>query len=140
MRRHGGSRLEPDERGAGLPSREQRPGVRRERGDLARVELHEIFRNRVREQGGDERFRDIGLLAAQEPLGCRDQRLLGAQFIPAGKLLGEVIGLASRVASIHHRHPKAVTARGSLAPLHQECPLVPPFPSSIATRYARAAL
>ena len=67
----------------------------------------------MREQGGDETFRDVRIIAAQEPRGCRDERLLGAQFIPAGKLSGKTIGLAGRVATIHHQHHNISTARWS---------------------------
>ena len=57
-------------------------------GELARIVAHEILGDGIGEQRGDEVLRDIGVVAAQELAGGRDQRRFGALFIGAGRIGG----------------------------------------------------
>jgi hypothetical protein len=78
--------FETDLRHARLAYREQRPRIRGELGELARVVAHEVFGDRVGEQRGDEILGNLAIFAAQDVAGGRDQRRFGALFVGAGRV------------------------------------------------------
>ena len=84
---HGG-RFQPHLRGAGLALRQERPRVRRQVGELARVVAHEILGHRARQQRGDEALGRLAMPAVQHLAGRGDQRLRGALLVDAGKVGG----------------------------------------------------
>ena len=81
VRRAGAGRGEAHARRCRACAGEQRPGVRRQRGKLAGVVAHEVFRHRAREHRGDEIGRNVRVLGSQDLAGGRDQGLRGAFFI-----------------------------------------------------------
>ncbi len=80
--------VETDLRHARLAHGQQRPCIRGELGELARVVTHEVFGDGVGEQRGDEILRHLAVVAAQDVAGRGDQRRFGALFIGAGKVGG----------------------------------------------------
>src|SRR5262249_12563536 len=106
--------VETDLRHTRLAHGEQRPCIRGEFGELARVVTHEVFRNRVSEQRGDEILRHLAIVAAQDVAGRGDQRRFGALFIGAGKVGGchdIVPWRAPRGQGSHSLSPSSLSAK-----------------------------
>ena len=77
--------LETDLRRPRFSHGHERPGARRQPGELTRVVTHDVFGRREGEKPGDEILRHLAIVASEDLAGRCDERGFGALFIAARK-------------------------------------------------------